>query len=76
MSKALHIVVAKAGDYLNKVITSKLPLDIYTVEIEPFSKYINQLAIGTECDLTTYVQILKWNNYFKLSLDDKFIAQL
>jgi hypothetical protein len=47
MSKALHIVVAKAGDYLNKVVTSKIPLDIYTVEIEPFSKYINQLAIGT-----------------------------
>jgi hypothetical protein len=31
MEKALHIVMAKAGDYIGKVVTGKIPLQIYTV---------------------------------------------
>ena len=66
----------KAGDYIHKTVASKLPLEIYTVEIEPFSKFINQLAIGFECDLLTYIKILKWNNYLKVEFDGGIISQI
>jgi hypothetical protein len=56
----------KAGDLLQNAINPKV--SIYAVSLKPFAKYLSELKSGKlVTNLKHYVQILKWNDYFRIA---------
>jgi hypothetical protein len=66
MKAALEVVKMKAGSLLDDAIDSKV--SIHAVALKPFAKYLGELKSGNlVTDLKHFIDILKWNDYFKIA---------